>query len=74
MIFVCNLTFFFFFLTKRDTSKIAKSQAVESAKAEERLLNMDFVKAKAKQLGNRREKAEVRSIWLNSKAQENNQE
>lgn len=35
---------------------------------------MDFVKAKAKQLGNRREKAEVRSIQLNSKTQENNQE
>lgn len=33
---------------------------MESAKAEERLLNMDFVKAKAKQLGNRSEKAEVR--------------
>lgn len=61
-----------FFLTWRDTNKIAKSQAVESAKAEERLLNMDFVQAKAKQLGNRREKAEVRSIWLNSKAQEKN--
>lgn len=38
---------------------MVKSQAVESAKAEERLLNMDFVTAKAKELGNRCERAEV---------------
>lgn len=44
----------------RDINKTVKSQAVESAKAEERLLNMDFVMAKAKELGNRRERAEVR--------------
>lgn len=37
---------------------------MESAKAEERLLNMDFVKAKAKQLGNRRQKAEVHCVQL----------
>lgn len=43
----------------RDVNKTVKSQAVESAKAEERLLNMDFVMAKAKELGNRRERAEV---------------
>lgn len=43
----------------RDVNKTVKSQAVESAKAEERLLNMDFVTAKAKELGNRRERAEV---------------
>lgn len=40
-------------------SKTAKSQEVEAAKAEERLLNMDFVTAKAKELCNRRERAEV---------------
>ncbi|XP_075887788.1 HAUS augmin-like complex subunit 1 [Nelusetta ayraudi] len=50
---------------EEDTNKIAKSQAVESAKAEERLLNMDFVKAKAKQLGNRREKAEAQLVSRN---------
>lgn len=43
----------------RDANKSVKSQAVESAKAEERLLNMDFVTAKAKELVNRRERAEV---------------
>lgn len=45
--------------TFRDINKTVKSQAVESAKAEERLLNMDFVTAKAKELSNRRERAEV---------------
>lgn len=43
----------------RDVNKTVKSQAVESARAEERLLNMDFVTAKAKELGRRRERAEV---------------
>lgn len=43
----------------RDINKTVKLQAVESAKAEERLLNMDFVTAKAKELVNRRERAEV---------------
>jgi hypothetical protein len=36
-----------------------KAQEVESAKAEERLLNMDFVKAKSKDLSYRNKKAEV---------------
>ncbi|TWW74641.1 HAUS augmin-like complex subunit 1 [Takifugu flavidus] len=44
---------------QEDVNKTVKSQAVESAKAEERLLNMDFVTAKAKELGKRRERAEV---------------
>lgn len=48
----------------RDVNKTVKSQAVESAKAEERLLNMDFVTAKAKELGNRRERAEVWSALV----------
>lgn len=48
-----------FLFSFRDVNKIVKSQAVESAKAEERLLNMDFVTAKAKELSNRRERAEV---------------
>lgn len=51
-----SLTFAVLF---RDINKTVKSQAVESAKAEERLLNMDFVTAKAKELENRRERAEV---------------
>lgn len=50
-----------FFVFFRDVSKAVKAQALESAKAEERLLNMDFVKAKTKELSNRRERAEVRS-------------
>lgn len=32
---------------------------MECAKAEEKLLNMDFITAKAKELVNRRERAEV---------------
>ncbi|XP_034539558.1 HAUS augmin-like complex subunit 1 [Notolabrus celidotus] len=44
---------------QEDINKTMKSQAVESAKAEERLLNMDFVAAKAKELSNRRERAEA---------------
>lgn len=48
-----------FFIVFRDINKTVKSQSVESAKAEERLLNMDFVTAKAKELGSRRERAEV---------------
>ncbi|KAG7217023.1 hypothetical protein INR49_027562 [Caranx melampygus] len=43
---------------QEDINKTVKSQAVESAKAEERLLNMDFVRAKSKELSNRRERAE----------------
>lgn len=48
-----------FLIAFRDINKTIKSQAVESAKAEERLLNMDFVIAKAKELSRRRERAEV---------------
>ncbi|KAG8007981.1 Protein eva-1-like protein C, partial [Nibea albiflora] len=44
---------------QEDINKTVKSQAVESAKAEERLLNMDFVTAKAKELDNRRQRAEA---------------
>uniref|UniRef100_H2T2E0 HAUS augmin-like complex, subunit 1 n=1 Tax=Takifugu rubripes TaxID=31033 RepID=H2T2E0_TAKRU len=44
---------------QEDVNKTVKSQAVESAKAEERLLNMDFVTAKAKELGKRRERAQL---------------
>lgn len=43
----------------RDVNKTVKSQAAESAIIEEKLLHMDFVTAKAKELGNRRERAEV---------------
>lgn len=38
-----------------------ESEIVESAKAEERMLNMDFVTAKARELSNSRERAEVYS-------------
>lgn len=48
-----------FIIVFRDINKAVKSQGVESAKAEERLLNMDFVTAKAKELDNRRQRAEV---------------
>ncbi|KAE8287456.1 HAUS augmin-like complex subunit 1 Coiled-coil domain-containing protein 5 [Larimichthys crocea] len=44
---------------QEDINKAVKSQGVESAKAEERLLNMDFVTAKAKELDNRRQRAEA---------------
>ncbi|XP_034034207.1 HAUS augmin-like complex subunit 1 isoform X2 [Thalassophryne amazonica] len=43
---------------QEDISKTVKVQEVESAKMEERLLNMDFVKAKSKELNQRRERAE----------------
>ncbi|XP_047235551.1 HAUS augmin-like complex subunit 1 [Girardinichthys multiradiatus] len=42
-----------------DIDKTAKSQAAEGAKAEERLLNMDFVTAKARELSNRLERSEA---------------
>lgn len=48
----------------RDVNKTVKSEAVESAIIEEKLLNMDFVTAKAKELGNRRERAEVCGAML----------
>ncbi|XP_069001679.1 HAUS augmin-like complex subunit 1 [Embiotoca jacksoni] len=44
---------------QEDINKTAKSQAEESAKAEERLLHMGFVTAKAKELSNRRERSEA---------------
>lgn len=44
---------------QEDINKTVRAQAVESAKAEERLLNMDFVTTKAKELSNRRERAEA---------------
>ncbi|KAM8741471.1 HAUS augmin-like complex subunit 1 [Acanthopagrus schlegelii] len=50
---------------QEDVNKSVKSQAVESAKAEERLLNMDFVTAKAKELVNRRERAEAQLVSRN---------
>ncbi|XP_029029744.1 HAUS augmin-like complex subunit 1 [Betta splendens] len=50
---------------QEDINKTVKCQAVESAKAEERLLNMDFVKAKAKELRVRRERAEAQLVARN---------
>ncbi|KAM9348370.1 HAUS augmin-like complex subunit 1 [Symphorus nematophorus] len=50
---------------QEDISKTVKSQAVENAKAEERLLNMDFVTAKAKELGSRLERAEAQLVSRN---------
>ncbi|XP_028322968.1 HAUS augmin-like complex subunit 1 isoform X1 [Gouania willdenowi] len=50
---------------QEDINKTAKSQAVEGAKAEERLLNMDFVAAKVKELNNRREKSEAQLLSRN---------
>ncbi|XP_028277785.1 HAUS augmin-like complex subunit 1 [Parambassis ranga] len=44
---------------EEDIRKTVRNQAVESAKAEERLLNMDFVTAKVKELSNRRERLEA---------------
>lgn len=43
----------------RDINKTVKVQEVDSAKAEERLLNLDFVKEKSKDLYYRNKKAEV---------------
>ncbi|KAM6907468.1 HAUS augmin-like complex subunit 1 [Xenentodon cancila] len=50
---------------QNDIDKTARSQAVESAKAEERLLNMDFVTAKARELSNRRERSEAQLVSRN---------
>ncbi|XP_061566005.1 HAUS augmin-like complex subunit 1 [Cololabis saira] len=44
---------------QEDVDKTARTQAVEGAKAEERLLNMDFVTAKARELSHRQERSEV---------------
>uniref|UniRef100_A0A3Q2EDN5 HAUS augmin-like complex, subunit 1 n=1 Tax=Cyprinodon variegatus TaxID=28743 RepID=A0A3Q2EDN5_CYPVA len=50
---------------QEDIDKTTKSQAVESAKAEERLLNMDFVTAKARELSHRLERSEARLLSRN---------
>ncbi|KAM4545505.1 HAUS augmin-like complex subunit 1 [Odontesthes bonariensis] len=50
---------------QEDVNKTVTSQAVESAKAEERLLNMDFVKAKARELSKRRENSEAQLVSRN---------
>ncbi|XP_072301747.1 HAUS augmin-like complex subunit 1, partial [Eucyclogobius newberryi] len=50
---------------QEDINKTIKTQAVESAKAEERLLNMDFVTTKAKELSHRRERAEAQLLSRN---------
>uniref|UniRef100_A0A3Q0RMV6 HAUS augmin-like complex, subunit 1 n=1 Tax=Amphilophus citrinellus TaxID=61819 RepID=A0A3Q0RMV6_AMPCI len=50
---------------QEDINKTVKTQAVESAKAEERLLNMDFVTAKANELSNRRERSEAQLVSRN---------
>uniref|UniRef100_A0A8D0DCN4 HAUS augmin-like complex, subunit 1 n=1 Tax=Sander lucioperca TaxID=283035 RepID=A0A8D0DCN4_SANLU len=50
---------------QEDINKTIKSQSVESAKAEERLLNMDFVTAKVKELSSRRERAEAQLVSRN---------
>ncbi|XP_045897093.1 HAUS augmin-like complex subunit 1 [Micropterus dolomieu] len=50
---------------QEDINKTVKSQAVESAKAEERVLKMDFVTAKAKELSNRWESAEAQLVSRN---------
>ncbi|XP_017273522.1 HAUS augmin-like complex subunit 1 [Kryptolebias marmoratus] len=47
---------------QEDVEKTAKSQTVESAKAEERMLNMDFVTAKARELSNSRERSEAQLV------------
>uniref|UniRef100_A0A665UNZ5 HAUS augmin-like complex, subunit 1 n=1 Tax=Echeneis naucrates TaxID=173247 RepID=A0A665UNZ5_ECHNA len=44
---------------QEDINKTVKAQAVESATAEERLLSMDFLMVKAKELSNRRERAQL---------------
>ncbi|XP_020778722.1 HAUS augmin-like complex subunit 1 [Boleophthalmus pectinirostris] len=50
---------------QEDINKSVKTQAVESAKAEEKLLNMDFVTTKAKELRHRRERAEAQLLSRN---------
>lgn len=48
-----------FFIAFRAINKTVKSQSVESATAEERLLSMGFVTRKTKEFSNARERAEV---------------
>ncbi|KAK2828346.1 hypothetical protein Q5P01_019380 [Channa striata] len=50
---------------QEDMNEIVKTQAVESAKVDERLLNMDFVTTKAKELRVRRERAEAQLVARN---------
>ncbi|XP_005807112.1 HAUS augmin-like complex subunit 1 [Xiphophorus maculatus] len=50
---------------QEDIDKTTKSQAVESAKAEERLLNMDFVTAKAQELSIRQQRSEAQLVSRN---------
>lgn len=50
---------------QEDINKTIKTQAVGSAKAEEQLLNMDFVTTKAKELSHRQERAEARLLSRN---------
>lgn len=50
---------------EEDINKTIKTQAVESAKAEERLLNMDFVTTKAKELSHRQGRAEAQLLSRN---------
>ncbi|KAK5858553.1 hypothetical protein PBY51_002685 [Eleginops maclovinus] len=50
---------------QEDINKTIKSQSVESAKAEEKMLNMDFVMAKAKELSCRRARAEAQFVSRN---------
>lgn len=50
---------------QEDINKTIKTQALESAKAEERLLNMDFITTKAKELSHRRERAEAQLLSRN---------
>ncbi|XP_053703406.1 HAUS augmin-like complex subunit 1 isoform X1 [Synchiropus splendidus] len=47
---------------QEDVRRTAQNQSVDSAKAEDKLLDMDFVKAKAKELSNRRERAEAKLV------------
>ncbi|XP_006800152.1 HAUS augmin-like complex subunit 1 [Neolamprologus brichardi] len=50
---------------QEDINKTVKDQAVESAKAEEKLLKMDFVTAKVNELSNRRERCEAQLVSRN---------
>eukprot|EP00064_Thunnus_orientalis_P016557 superscaffoldBa00003312_g16623 len=50
---------------QEDKNKTVKSQSVESAKAEERLLSMGFVTRKTKEFSNTRERAEAQLVSRN---------
>ncbi|XP_037543903.1 HAUS augmin-like complex subunit 1 [Nematolebias whitei] len=47
---------------QEDIEKITESQVVERAKAEERMLNIDFVTTKARELSNSRERSEAQLL------------